>query len=350
MDTLKLMEEMTQVIGIAGDERYVSQLLKSYLEPHCDEIVYDHLGSLFAVKKSKKENAKKVMVCSHMDEVGFMITEITKNGLLKFIKIGGIDNQVLLSSRVRVLKQDGNIVVGTIGCSLNDIEVCSDKKMFIDLGASSKEDIEKMGICVGDSAVLDGPFTILNDNRIVSKAWDNRYGCVMAIEVLEALKDVELDYDLYIGATVQEEVGMRGATTATGLIHPDMGIVMDCSFADDYQGKENEVGKLGEGILIRYYDKGMMPNRALLNYLVEICQKNDIAHQYFYNMGQTDSAWIHKLFAGCPTLSACICARGVHTGNSMIDLRDYVSAKKAIIQVLTSIDEKQIQAFKEENR
>lgn len=350
MDSLKLMEEMTQVVGIAGDERRVSLLLKSYLEPYCDEIVYDHLGSLFAVKKSKKENAQRVMVCGHMDEVGLMITEITKNGLLKFIKIGGLDNQVLLSSRVRVLKQDGNEVIGIIGCSLKDIEACDEKKMLIDIGASGQEEVENMGIHVGDSAVLDGSFTIFNENRIVSKAWDNRYGCIMAIEVLKALKDIELDYDLYIGATVQEEVGMRGATTATGLIHPDMGIVMDCSFADDYQGKDNEIGQLGKGILIRYYDKGMMPNRALLNYLVEICQKNDIDYQYFYNMGQTDSAWIHKLFAGCPTLSTCICARGVHTGNSMIDLRDYNSAQKAIIQVLTSLDEKQIQAFKEENR
>lgn len=350
MDRIKLMEEMTQVVGIAGNERYVSQCLKSYLEPYCDEIVYDHLGSLFAVKRCHKDNAKKVMVCGHMDEVGLMITEMTDNGLMKFIKIGAIDNQILLSSRVRVIKQDGKELIGVIGCSLKDIESCDDKKMFIDVGATSKEEIEKLGIHVGDSAVLEGSFTVLNNHRILAKAWDNRYGCIMAVEVLEALKDVELDYDLYIGATVQEEVGMRGATTATGLIQPDMGIVMDCSSADDYQGKENEVGKLGAGILIRYYDKGMMPNRALLNYLVDICNKNHIDYQYFYNMAQTDSAWIHKLFSGCPTLSACICARGIHTGQSMIDLRDYISAKEAIVNVLKSIDEKQIQIFKEENR
>lgn len=350
MNTLKLMKELTQVIGIAGDERYVSQMMKTYMEPLCDEIVYDHLGSLFAVKKSHKENAQKVMVCGHMDEVGFMINDIQKNGLLKFILIGGIDPQVLLSSRVRLLTQEGKEYTGVIGCSLYDISACDVKKMYIDLGATSKEEIETMGVHVGDSAVLDGDFTVLNDNRILSKAWDNRYGCIMAIEVLEALKDVELDYDLYIGATVQEEVGMRGATTATGLIQPDMGIVMDCSFADDYKGKDNEIGQLGKGVLIRYYDKGMMPNRALLNYLVKTCQDHQIPHQYFYNMGQTDAAWVHKLFAGCPTLSACICARGGHTGNTMIDLRDYENAKKAIIKVLTSIDDSQIQAFKEENR
>ena len=93
-----------------------------------------------------------------------------------------------------------------------------------------------------------------------------------------------------------------------------------------------------------------MPNRALLNELVETCQKNNIPYQYFYNMGQTDSAWIHKLFSGCPTLSACICARGGHTSQSMIDLRDYMNAKKAIIHILTSLDESKIQMFKEENR
>ena len=349
--TLALMEEMTQLIGIAGDEKAVSQAMKKHMEAYADTIIYDNLGSIFAVKKSKKEHAPRVMVCGHMDEVGFMITSIKKNGLAGFITIGGIDAQSLHAQRVRIKASNGMEYKGTIVADNDDIKSCDVKNMLIDFGAESADMAAELGVHVGDSAVLDGPFTVLaNEERILSKAWDDRYGCIMAIELLQALKDVELDVDLYIGATVQEEVGMRGGTTATGLIHPDMGIVMDCSFANDMTGKDNAVGKLGEGILVRYYDKGMMPNRMLLDTLVKTCEDKELPFQYFYNMGQTDAAWVHKLFAGCPTLSACICGRNVHTGNSMIDVRDYTNAKAAILSIITSLNEDSINAFKAENR
>lgn len=350
-NTLKLMEELTQIIGISGDEREVSKCMKQHMEANCDEIVYDNLGSIFAVKRCGKENAKRVMVSGHMDEVGFMITGIQKNGLLKFILIGGIDGQALLSQRVRIKASNGKEYTGTIVAHDDDIKACDPKKMFIDFGAVSEGEAKSFGIKAGDSAVLDGPFTVLaNEKRILSKAWDNRFGCIMAIELLEALKDVTLDYDLYIGATVMEEVGLRGGTTATGLIHPDMGVVMDCSFAGDIKGNDNAVGQLGKGVLVRYYDKGMMPNRALLNHLVTTCEANHIPYQYFYNMAQTDAAWVHKLFAGCPTLSSCICARNGHTGNSIIDTDDYEAAKAATLTILKELTEEQIEAFKAENR
>lgn len=349
--TLNLMKELTQTIGISGDERAVSQCMKKYLEPNCDEIIYDNLGSIFAVKRCGKADAKRVMVSGHMDEVGFMITGIQKNGLLKFILIGGIDGQALLSQRVRIKASNGKEYMGTIVAHGDDIKACDPKKMLIDFGATSDTEAKEYGIKAGDSAVLDGPFTVLaNAKRILSKAWDNRFGCIMAIELLEALKDVTLEYDLYIGATVMEEVGLRGGTTATGMIHPDMGIVMDCSFATDVKGDDNAVGQLGKGVLVRYYDKGMMPNRALLNHLVTTCETNNIPYQYFYNMAQTDAAWVHKLFAGCPTLSACICARNGHTGNSIIDTDDYEAAKQATFEILKHLSVEQIEAFKAENR
>ena len=350
-ETIDLMEELTQVIGISGDEKEVSKVMKKHMEVYADEIVYDNLGSIFAHKKSKKEHAPRVLVCGHMDEVGFMITSIKKNGLLGFICIGGIDAQSLHASRVRIKASNGQEYVGTIVCDNDDIKSCDVKKMLIDFGAENDVMVAAWGVRVGDSAVLDGSFQVLNEgHRILSKAWDNRYGCVMAIELLKALDGVELDVDLYIGATVQEEVGIRGGTTATGLVHPDMGIVMDCSFANDTNGKDNAVGQLGKGILIRYYDKGMMPNRMLLDTLVQTCKDKALPHQYFYTMGQSDAAWIHKLFSGCPTLSACICARNVHTGNSMIDTRDYESAKAATLAIIKSLNEEKINAFKAENR
>ena len=322
--TLEIMEELTQIVGISGDEKEVSKALAVHYKGLCDEVIYDNLGSIFAVKKCGKENAKRVMVCAHMDEVGFMITEIHDNGLLSFIKIGDI--------------ADGDT-----------LEKGEGKKMKIDLGCASKKEVEDLGVFVGDSVVISGDFVQVQ-NRVFAKAWDNRFGCTLTVELLEALKDVELDYDLYIGASVMEEVGIRGGTSATGLIHPDMGIVLDCSAANDYAGKEEEVGKLGKGVLVRYYDKGMMPNRGLLDELVRVCKDNNIDYQYFYNMEQTDAAWIHKLFSGCPTLSVCICARGIHTASTMIDLHDYDCAKEAAYKVLSELNEEKIEAFKASNR
>lgn len=348
--TLALMEELTQVIGIAGDEREVSKILAKHYAPLCDEIIYDNLGSIFAVKRCGKLDAPKVMISAHMDEVGFMIQKIRDNGLLGIIAIGEIAGQSLHAQRVRI-KTKTCEYIGTIVADDDDIARCDVKKMLIDVGATSKEEVLSLGIHLGDSVVLDGPFSILaNGQRILSKAWDNRYGCVLSVEILELCKDINLDFDLYVGATVMEEVGNRGAITATGLIQPDLGIVLDCSFARDIKGAEDAVGQLGKGVLIRYYDKGMMPNRTLLQHLVSTCLQQQISHQYYYTMGSTDTAWIHKLFDGCPTLSVCICGRNVHTGNSIIDVNDYTSAKSALYAILQELKPSMITAFKEENR
>ncbi|WP_305152120.1 M42 family metallopeptidase [uncultured Dubosiella sp.] len=343
-NTLNLMQELTQIVAISGDEKAVSKALARHYDNLCDEIIYDNLGSIFAVKRCGKPDAKRVMVCAHMDEVGFMITQIHNNGLLSFIKIGNIADEAMYASRIVLKTREGNLLKGSIIAEDEDI-----KQMKIDLGCASKAEVESLHVRVGDSAVLEGSFTQLN-NRILSKAWDDRFGCVLSVELLEALQNVKLDYDLYIGASVMEEVGQRGGTTATGLIHPDMGMVLECSPANDYKGKENEVGQLGKGVLVRYYDKGMMPNRGLLDELVSVCENNQIDYQYYYNMEQTDSAWIHKLFSGCPTLSVCVCARSVHTASSMIDLHDYECAKKAAIKVLSELNVTKIEAFKASNR
>lgn len=347
-NSINLLEELTQVVGISGDEKEVSRKMKQHLENLCDEIVYDNLGSVFAVKKCGKENAKRVMVCAHMDEVGFMLTEISDNGLASFIKIGSVSDAALYGSRVRVKTRTGE-VFGIIVADEESASKSNGKNMKIDFGVSNKDEVSNLGIMVGDSAVLDGSFITLG-NRAIAKAIDSRFGCALAIEILETVKDVNFDFDLYVGASVMEEVGQRGGTTATGLIHPDLGIVLDGGTADDYNGKSNAVGQLGKGVLVRYYDKGMMPNRGLLNELVSVCENNKIDYQYYYSMSLTDAAWVHKLFAGCPTLHVGICARNTHTGNAEIDLHDYKCAKQSAVEVIKGLTSTKIDEFKEYNR
>lgn len=353
-NTLKLAKELTQVIGVSGNEIYISRLLQEHYKKYTDEIIFDNLGSVYAVKRCGKENAKKVMISANMDEVGLMVNGITDNGLLKVLALGDVFDQSMLSQRVRLLNSDGKEFTGSIlskDLSEDKSKVIKVKDMLVDIGANGKEEIKEMGIKLGDSIVLHGDFEVLgNGKRILSKAWNNRYGCLLGIELLEELKDVNLDVDLYVGCTVQHEIGLRGAETATNLVKPDLGIILNCMQANDMNGKKESVGKLGEGVLINYYDKSMMPNRALLNCLVETCKENNIKHQYYYSMKENDAKWVHKLLTGCPTLMACICARNLGTNNSIIDVDDYLAAKEAVINIMKSLNTEKVEAFKAENR
>lgn len=342
--TTVLVSELSQIIGISGDEKAVSNYMVEQMRPYCDEIVYDNLGSVFAVKKSENPNAKKVMVCAHMDESGLMITEIHKNGLASFITMGHAEEKYFAAARVRVKTREGEIL-GTIVCKPG----ASVKEMYIDLGTTTDVETRKLGVMEGDSAVLDGSFAELGE-RWVSKALDNRAGCAMAIEILEAVKDLKFDFDLYIGAVVMEEVGQRGATSATGLIHPDLGMVIGCHGADDLAGKSNSVGQLGKGLLACIYDKGMMPNRGLLYAWTDLCTEKKIPFQYYYSMTTNEGAWIHKLFAGCPTLNVSVPVRNEFSANVVMDSNDYECAKNASVLFLQGLNEEKIQEYKESNR
>lgn len=250
-ETLKILNTLTQTISISGDEKNVGKCMAQYLEPYCDEIVYDNLGSVFGVKKSKKENAKRVLVITHMDESGLMITKINDNGSAEFIEIGKINKQYLPGSRLRVKTKTGEVNAFVVGT----------EKMVIDFGTYSKEETLALGVFVGDSAVVDGAFVKVQ-KQCISKALESRVGCLMAVELLKAVKDKEFDFDLYVGACVMEEVGQRGATTATGLVKPDLGVVLGCKKAKTLDEKDQSVGELGKGLLVSFYDKGMMPNRV----------------------------------------------------------------------------------------
>ena len=252
--TLTLMESLTQAFGIPGDEAEVSRIMKQHLEPLADELIYDNLGSIFALKRSKNPHAKTLMIAGHMDEVGFLVNAINAQGCLSLNPVGGWWNQTLLGQRVLVKTKSGKKIKGTIGSIpphlLTDKERNAPmdiKNMLVDIGQSSKAEVLALGIGVGSPVVLEGAFEVLeNGKRLLSKAWDNRYGCIMGIELLEALKDTELDVNLVVGATVQEEVGLRGAQTATYKVKPDAAIVFDCSPANDASGDKEAHGQPGQ--------------------------------------------------------------------------------------------------------
>lgn len=355
--TKQWMSELTQVIGVSGNEVLVSRLLQKFYQKYNVELIFDNLGSVFAVKKSKQLNAKKVMVAAHQDEVGFIVSAIQDNGLLQFLPIGGIWEQTLLAQRVRLLTREKQEIKGAI-CSIPPHFLTeADRKapmkmsnMLVDIGCTSKQEVLDLGVSVGDNFVIDGDILFLNnDKRILAKAWDNRYGCVMGLELLEALKDVELPFDLYVGATVQEEVGLRGAQTAANLIKPDLAVVLDCSPAMDMKGEKDANGILGGGVLVRFHDRSMLPNRKLINDFEKIAIDNNIPHQFFYSPGGTDAGIIHRSNEGIPTLTVCICGRNLHTNSIMIDADDFMNARKSLINFIEQLNEERIEGYKHEN-
>ena len=185
---------------------------------------------------------------------------------------------------------------------------------------------------------------------MLSKAFDNRYGCILGIEVLQALKNVTLPYDLYVGASVQEEAGLRGAQTIVQKIQPDFVFILDCSPASDMGGNSKEYGQLGKGVLSRFVDGSMIAFPQLLDYQRKMCDKMHVPYQYYISMGGTDAGIVHKSNGGTLTLTHCICARNIHTNSSIIDLSDYEGAKKVLLAMLKDLNAKKIEQFKTMNR
>ena len=228
------------------------------------------------------------MVAAHMDEIGFMITNITQNGMLQFTNLGGVSNDIWQGQRLQVKNRNGEKIVGVVSNIPKHFRTGNEavpeiKDLMLDIGAESDKEVRSRGIEIGDTIVPFTPFTQLSEHRYSAKAWDNRYGCVLAIEILELLKDVELDVDLYVGANVQEEVGLRGAKASTELIQPDIAFVVDCSPANDIKGKQQLSGQLGEGTLIRIKDGTMILSPRFRDYLLELVNTFDIRSQYIFH-------------------------------------------------------------------
>ncbi|MFC0270343.1 M42 family metallopeptidase [Metabacillus herbersteinensis] len=352
-ETLELFKTLTELPGAPGNEHAVRSFMRSEIEKYTEEIVQDRLGGIFGVKRGE-QNGPTIMVAGHMDEVGFMVTAITDNGMLRFQPLGGWWSQVLLAQRVEIITDNGP-VIGVIG-SIPPHLLSEDqrkrpmemKNMLIDIGADSRADAKDIGIKPGQQVVPICPFTpMANPKKILAKAWDNRYGCGLAIELLKEIKDTTLPNTLYSGATVQEEVGLRGAQTAANMIKPDLFFALDASPANDMSGDKKEFGQLGKGTLLRILDKSMVTHRGLREYVLDMAETNKIPYQYFVSQGGTDAGRVHITNEGVPSAVVGICSRYIHTHGSIIHVDDYAAAKELLVKLVTSCDQTTVNTIKE---
>ncbi|OCA91418.1 peptidase M28 [Bacillus sp. FJAT-27225] len=350
--TLDLFKTLTELPGAPGNEHAVRKYMRERLAPNSDEIIQDNLGSIFGVRKGKDEDPK-IMVAGHMDEVGFMVTAITPNGMLRFQPLGGWWSQVLLAQRVQIITDNGPVigVIGSIPPHLLDdakrnkpMEI---KNMLIDIGADDKADAEKAGIRPGQAILPICEFTpMANPKKIMAKAWDNRYGCGLAIELLEEVSGVELPNTLYSGATVQEEVGLRGAQTAANMIKPDLFLALDASPANDASGNKEEFGQLGKGTLLRILDRSMVTHRGMREFILDTAETNNIPYQYFVSPGGTDAGRVHTSLEGIPSAVIGICARYIHTHASIMHVDDYAAAKELLVRLVKAFDKTTVETIK----
>jgi endoglucanase len=326
----KLIEKLISTPGPSGYETQIRAIVRSEVETFADEIKVDALGNLIVKKGSATSSgdAKKIMIAGHMDEIGVIATHIDENGFIRFSNIGGVFPRYAPGGRVRFL--DGTL--GVIGTELvsDAYKVPTLDKMFIDVGAASREDCP---IQVGDVAVFERPFSDFG-NRLVSKAMDDRIAVAVMIAALRQIK--KTPHELYFVFTVQEEVGVRGASTAAFGIDPDLGLAVDVTTTGDTpKGVKMEVS-LGKGPAVKVKDAGMLADPRVVNWMVETAQKAKVPYQLeILERGGTDARAIQLTRAGVPAGCLSIPCRYVHSPSEMVDLSDIENAVKLLVELLS---------------
>ncbi len=351
--TENLLKELTEAHGIPGYEAEVRKVIRSHFKPIGD-IEEDNMGSLIC-KKVGKDPSPKIMLAGHMDEVGFMVKHISSDGFIRFTTLGGWWDQVLLSQRVAIKTGKGD-VIGVIGAKPPHLlsqeernKVVVRKNMYIDIGATSEKDVEKAGVRIGDPIVPVSEFTILaNPKTYMSKAFDDRVGCGVVISALSSLKKSHPN-TLYGVATVQEEVGVRGATTSVEMVDPDIAIILESDIAGDVPGiKPDESStKFAGGPSLLLYDARMIPNLKLRDLVIDTAKKNKIPLQFTtMEGGATDGSVIHLYKTGVPTVVLGVPSRHIHSHNSIIHRDDFDYTVKLLKALIQKLDKKTVQEIK----
>jgi endoglucanase len=343
MMLVETLEKLSNACGIAGREEEVRSLMKKFLKPYVDEVKEDKLGNVIGIKKGKK-NAPKVMLAAHMDEIGLLVKMISKKGFIRFAKIGGIDDRILLAQKVIVYTEKGPLH-GIIGSKPPHIQKEEERKkvvtyddLFIDIGAENREQAKKMGVKIGDPVGFDIKFAKVVKNVVIGRAFDDRVGCAVMIEAMKHSEKAECT--VYAVGTVQEEVGLRGATTAAFGIYPDVGIALDVTVAGDVPGvREIEAPiKLGKGPTIEIADMGLIAHPKVVRLLVDTAEENKIPYQLETGLpGSTDAARISLTREGVPSGVISIPTRYIHSPSSLLRLDDAEKAVKLTVAAVQKI-------------
>lgn len=349
-DTTGLIRELTDTDGVSGFESDIRAIFARRLKG-AGETLLDRMGGI--VVRRKGGSGPRVMLDCHLDEIGFIVQHVTKDGFLKFLNLGGWTGHVLSAQRVTV-HGDRGALPGIIGSTPPHFlpperreKALTIPDLFIDIGAQSGEQAEEWGVRTGSWAVPYSPFTPLKaGGRYVAKAFDNRLGCALAIECTLAAK--KTPNQLFAAGSTQEEVGLRGASATAEIIQPDVAIVLECPPADDTPGfkADESQGALGRGVQIRAYDPTMIANPRLVQLALEVAAAEEIPHQLTVRAGGgTNAGTIHRHRQGVPAVVLGVPARYIHSHTSVMQMDDFVAARRLVLALLQRLDRKTVAAL-----
>jgi putative aminopeptidase FrvX len=344
-DTIRLLEALSNAPGPPGLEEPIRKLMVEEMKPYADKISFDGLGSVIAVQGS---TGPRIMVDAHMDELGGMVRRITPNGYLSMQMLGGWLDQALVDQRWVIIGTKGPVEAIT---GIRDIHIVPPEErtrvfprdsVLLDVGANSAEEVRAMGIDAGAPVVPDSKFQVLNGTaNYLGKAWDDRVGCAIIVEAMRRLAHAQHPNRIYYAATVQEEVGGRGAHAASDLIKPDIGIGLEWGVTVDTPGthpEESQV-KLGSGPALFLYDSSELPNRKLVAFVNQSARAASIPLQYDLVQGYgDDAAEIQKSNGGVPAINLVVPVRYTHAHNGVINRGDFDHSVDLVVTLLKKLD------------
>lgn len=323
---MELLKKLSQSPGISGREERIRALIKAELEKLADEVRVDAIGNVIALKKGKS-GGKKVMISGHMDEIGFIVSQIEEKGFLRLSPVGGLDPRNLVAQRVIVHGRED--LRGIMMPAIKPVHIMTAEEakaplkisdLYVDLGLT-QEETEKL-VRIGNPVTIDREFMEFGAN-VSGKAMDDRAGVWVMIEALRQVKEHEVD--IYAVASVQEEVGLRGATTGAYGIRPDIGVALDVTLAVDGPGssKQFQVTALGEGAAIKIMDSASISNYKLVDFMRTLAEENQIKYQMeILPRGGTDAGAIERIQTGCPVITLSVPTRHVHSNVETINKED----------------------------
>ena len=339
-----LLKELCLINGVSGDETAVRESIIEKIKDVCEYRV-DNLGSIICFKKGRRTPEKKLMICAHMDEVGFIITYIRSDGTLSFGAVGGIDPSVIIGRQVMVKSSiTSETIYGVVGTTaVHNLSKEQREKapktdsLYIDIGAADKAEAEKT-VALGDKAYFVSEFTELGETKVKCKAIDDRAGCAMMIEMLHE----ELEYDTYFVFNVQEEIGLRGSTASAFAVAPDYAIVLEATTAADIDGASGakRVCELGKGPVVSFMDRSTMYDKELYRLAFSIAAEENIPCQTKTMVaGGNDAGAIHVSGKGVRTIAVSVPCRYLHSPSCVIDMADLDDSLRLVRKLAKRITE-----------
>ena len=350
----QIVKEFMLLEAPSGYEEKMAYAMKRHLSQFSENVMIDRAGNVIAGFPGEDPHAPTIMVFSHMDQLGFIVRKIEKNGLIQVDRMGGIPEKVLPALKVSIRGIDGNYTTGVFGVKSHHQATAEEKykvdvvtSLFIDTGASSDKEINELGIRVGCPAIYEPNFYELMNNRICGTAVDNRCGCAALVKAAELISGAKHDANIYLVGTVWEEFNIRGAVFAARAIKPDLAIGLDVVMCGDTPDLANKYDTgLGKGAAVGLYNfhgrgtlNGCIGHAGLYKHAIKCAKERDIPLQEFASLGMlTDTAYVQMegQYVGC--LDMGFPARYTHTPSECADLKDITALAELVTSMVTTIE------------